>query len=90
MPPAIAEGGRLFSRTDNVSEEHGGQHPIWLDSRANTGQKLLDFLQDDISVAQPRQVIGARQLDQPGPRDSLGHITTSANVEGTVTDRMEN
>lgn len=45
-PPMVTELGQVFGRTDDVSEQHGGQDPVWLAHRPYSGDELLNLIEE--------------------------------------------
>src|SRR5439155_22834742 len=64
-PGAVAEPRRGLGRTDDVGEQHGSEHAIDVGNGPHAGQELLDLIENGILVADPGQMIGAGELDQP-------------------------
>jgi hypothetical protein len=47
-PASVAQPRSLLGGANNVSEQHGGQHPRGLGDAADTGDELLDLVQDKL------------------------------------------
>lgn len=58
-PAAVAQASGLLSGSDYVGEHYGGQHTVGFRPSSNTGQKLLDLVNNGVRVAAPWDVIGA-------------------------------
>ena len=46
-----------------------GQHPIRVGARPRAGEELLDLVEQAVDALRERQMVGARQLDEPGALD---------------------
>ena len=90
MPTAIAERGGFLGRADDVGKENGSEHPVDLDWRPRTGQKLLDGIGDLHGiVADEWYVIFSRKLDIARAGNVLGEITSTLDVDGHVFGSMD-
>jgi len=67
-PGAISPFGELSGRIHDVGEKHGCENEVGLDRTLAARDEALDCAQDRISVADPREVVSARQLDELGTR----------------------
>jgi hypothetical protein len=70
VPPAPVsqlrgEGGGV----DNVGEQQRREHPIRVGPRPDTGGELFDLIQQAVDALRERQMVDARQLDEPGALD---------------------
>ena len=66
-PAPVAELARPLGRADDVGEQHRGEHAVGLGAGRDAGQELLDLVERSRPVADPRQVVVARQLDERAP-----------------------
>ena len=65
FPGPVPEQRRVLGRTDNVSEQYGGQRPVRCRHVTGPGQELFD-LPSDVGSASPRDVVGGGKLDIAG------------------------
>jgi hypothetical protein len=89
-PRAVAERCGTRRRVDDVGEQDGRQHAVGVAGRTHAGHELLDLVQHDVLVADPRDVVVARQLEEPRVRDVAGDpaalVDTRLAVTGAVHD----
>jgi hypothetical protein len=63
IPPAsVAQPGGERSRTDDIGEQYGSQHPFRLGRLADTGHEFFD-LGKHVVATQPRHMVVTRQFD---------------------------
>jgi hypothetical protein len=64
VPATVSQRGGFLGRADDVSEEHCREHPVYLDRRPRTGQKLFYRVGNLIGiVANPWWMIFPRKFD---------------------------
>jgi len=56
-------------RPHDVGEQHRRQHPVHFRGAAGAADKLLDLVHDPVAIAEERNVVIARELDQARARD---------------------
>src|SRR5207245_10346384 len=61
-PLEVAERHRALGGSDDVREEHGGQHAIGIGTAAHTSEELLELVEDGVS-AEERPLVVAVELD---------------------------
>jgi len=61
--------GGQRGRVDDVGEQQRRQHPIRVGLCAGAGEELFDLIQQAVDPLGERQMIGARQLDEPRALD---------------------
>ena len=81
---SLSELGGATGRVDDVSEQDARENPVPLGHRARAGQELFDLVEDLVRVLGPPEVIGARDLHQPGAVDVLGHVVTMCQRDHAV------
>src|SRR6185295_16550017 len=67
LPSLVAELDCSLRRVDDVGEQHGGQDALDRRQRPDTGEKLLDLIEQGVGIAREEQVVGALELDELGP-----------------------
>jgi len=50
-PRTVSERGSPFGGADDVGEHHGGEHTVGCRRFANSGQELLDLVEECVAVA---------------------------------------
>jgi hypothetical protein len=61
-PPPVAQRHSPLRGANDIREHDRGQDPIRLWPAAGTCEELLDLVKDGIGVADPREMVGSRQL----------------------------
>src|SRR6185295_18995126 len=77
LPSLVAELDRSLRGVDEVGEQHGGQDALDRRQRPDTGEELLDLVEQGVGVAREEQVVGALELDEFGPGDAMLTIRSS-------------
>ena len=62
---------------DDVHEQHRSEDSVGFCTVTATGNKLFDFVEDRVRVADPWKVIATRHLDHSGALDVLRQVATS-------------
>src|SRR3974377_2365357 len=57
FPLPVTQTCQVFGGSDDVGEHDRGKYPIRTRSMANTGQELLDLLDDSVGVTKPRPMV---------------------------------
>ena len=80
-PAPVAELRRPLGRADDVGEEHRREHAVGLGHRGATPVRNSSISSSErVLVADPRQVVVARQLDEPRAGDLLGDVAALLDV----------
>ena len=69
-PTLVADARGGLRGLDDVGEENGREHPIGFGAAANSGQELLHLAEHRVGVADPGQVVAARELHDARAGDS--------------------
>ena len=88
-PAPVAELGRQLRRADQIREEHGREHAVRLGAVPDAGHELLDLVEHRVLVADPRQVVVARQLDVLRAVDALGEIAGAFDRHGAIAGAVQ-
>src|SRR5690242_5528490 len=88
-PVTVAARRRLLGRADDVGEEDGREHPIASRSEPDARQELLDLADERIRVADPRDVVDARELDEPRARNPFGHVASAVDAGHLIVGAVE-
>src|SRR2546430_10727837 len=89
-PPLVAESRVPLRRAGNVGEEHGGQKPVRMRCRPDTGEKLLDLIDNCVLVADPGEVVLTGKLDELCAGDPGGDVATLLDVRVQIAAPMKN
>jgi hypothetical protein len=81
--PVTAIGGAT-SRIDDVSEQHSGQHPCRWRRRARASHELLELVEPCVLIANLREVVHARHLDQPSTRNAGSQLPAGSDRDDRV------
>src|SRR5512132_4289452 len=73
-PCPIPQPGRRLGRGHHVGEQHRREHAVRIGAPADTREELLDLVEEGIDVAGPHEVILARELHEPRPRDPVADV----------------
>jgi hypothetical protein len=89
LPPLVAELDRSLRGVDDVGEQHSGQDALDRRQRPDTGEELLDLVEQGVGVVREEQVVGALELDKLGPRDAVGEVATHLDAHHPVVPAVE-
>src|SRR5438034_11627083 len=91
VAPALVTESRVpLGRADNVGEQYGGQQPVGMRCRPDTGEKLLDLIENCVLVADPGQVVLTGKLDELCARDPGGDGAALLDVSVQIVGPMKN
>src|SRR6478736_8537232 len=74
FPSPVAELDRSLRGVDDVGEQHGGQDALDRRQRPDTGEELLDLVEQGVGVAREEQVVGALEFDEFGPGEAVAEV----------------
>ena len=74
VPATVAAAHGPISRSHNVGEQHAGQNAVGISNTANTGEELLDFVDQRVTVPGKWQVVATGQLDEAAVWDVIDQI----------------
>jgi hypothetical protein len=87
-PGPIAELQGAFGRTDDVAEQHGGQHALGLLGFADRGAERPNLANDLPGVRQPRRMVLAFEFDIARTRQQARQFPPAAHVDLLVAARV--
>ena len=82
-PTSVAELRGAVRGTDDVGEQHGGEHSVGAGTASDTGQELFDLVEHRPGVADPIDVINTGQLHVSRSVDVFGEIAAMFHTEHT-------
>jgi hypothetical protein len=90
-PGAVPDDRDRRGGVHDIREEDRCQDAIRLGATANAGEELLDFIEERIGVTDPREVIRAGKLHEPGTgnlrRDPAPLLNVGIEVAGPMQDQ---
>ncbi len=72
-PAAVTDLRCALGGSDDVGQQHGRQHAVGFRASSDSGQKLLDLV-DDLVGVDPREVVFPGELDEARARNAIGDI----------------
>ncbi len=88
-PAPVAEGDRLPDRVGDLAHQDGGQDMVGRRDRPRAGDEGLDLVDEGVGVTNPREVVAARQFDQPGPGDAGGDVAALLDLVDAGVEPMQ-
>jgi hypothetical protein len=89
VPAPIPQSGDLFSCPDNVGEQNGRENPVGLHLLTRSREELLGLAENHIGIAEPREVIGVWQTDEPRLGYPISHVLAVPELYGPILRTME-
>ena len=89
-PWTVTKRSGTFSRAHDISKQYRSEYALWFVRMMPARQKLLDLIQDNFAVTEPRRVVFAGKFNQLSPGDVPGQIACMLNIDEALRSTMQN
>ena len=89
-PAAVAYRRRVFRRTNDIGEQDGSEYPVGLRTMTDSGEELLDLVNEPVEVPGGEQVVPLLRFDVSGSGNVRGEIAAVLHGHIAIADAMQN